>query len=305
MRHCICTIGSIEYGQHMINKTAIRHILIRCVPSSLYPAIRKFINSPKIVELTKKFGINFYTPTWNTVSKGQFKGIKLFFDTTNGVWEKEMLNGLYDKYFYDYLKKESLRGRIFFDIGAHIGYSTLTFASLVGSNGKVIAFEPNTYNYERLLLHVQENVSLQKRIHCENIAISNENGVHDFVFSTNIEDGTSSGSFLSSAHTILEKHSYEDQLGFKKAKVQTQSLDTYIKNAALIPDYVKIDVEGAEDQVIEGAKKLLQSKTTTFFIELHSIFSAYKVTQTLTSYHYTITLLHQENDGRCFIVAKR
>jgi len=52
------------------------------------------------------------------------------------------VNGVYEKFLTEVVKKEIKEGGVVLDIGSHIGYFTLIFARLVGKTGKVFAFEP-------------------------------------------------------------------------------------------------------------------------------------------------------------------
>jgi hypothetical protein len=75
-------------------------------------------------------------------------------------------------------------------------------------------------------------------------ALAAKNGKETFVFSRNIEDGSSSGSFLQSAHTHLQKSVYEADFGFVRRVVITKTLDSFIHSKGIVPDIIKIDVEG-------------------------------------------------------------
>lgn len=230
--------------------------------------------------------------------------MSMYLEEENEHWGKPVLAGKYDIYFFNALSKLPTKGKVIFDVGAHIGLSSLPFAKMVGSKGKVIAFEPNPANRERLLLNLERNPKLASAITIESLALSNVNGTQDFLFTENIEDGTSSGSFLSGAHTLMKRTVYEEELRFQKMKVTTQTLEKYCKAKSIVPDIIKIDVEGAEYLVIEGAKTILRKHKPTLFIELHSIFNGYKVTEQLLTMGYTISVLHEEKDGRCFIAAE-
>ena len=289
----------------MIDKAKVRSVLVGLTPPIVYPMLRTVLNSAAFTSLSKRLGVNFYSSTWNTIKKGKFKGISLFLDASKGsVWSKDVLSGAYDDYIFHYLKSSSLLGKTHFDIGAHVGITALCFAQLVGSKGRVVAFEPNTFNLERLYVNINRNTPLKKRIQVEPLALSNKNGKEEFTFSSNIEDGTSSGSFLSSAHTILDKDSYVNDFGFRKVQVKTITLDSYVQRTGLKPDSLKIDVEGAEIFVLEGAKQTLKKHHPMMFIELHSIYNAFRVAEMLVQMGYAMKLLHEERDGRCFIVAK-
>jgi FkbM family methyltransferase len=215
-----------------------------------------------------------------------------------------MIIGNHDYFFTDYLKKINLEGKIIFDIGAHIGFDTLFFAKAVGEKGKVYAFEPNTHNKERLDLIIEHNKHLSERIKTFDVAISNKKGTVDFIFTDRVDEGSSSGSFIDDAHTIWEKGIYEREVGFKRTAVKTVPLDE-IHGIGITdsPALIKIDVEGAEFLVVEGAKKLLKEKHPILFIEIHSIFNMLKVGADLRDLGYKIELLKEEEDGRCFIVA--
>lgn len=243
-----------------------------------------------------------YAPTWRKITEGELAGCNFFVDS-QGV-ASNMINGNHDSFFTNYLKKINLEGKIIFDIGAHIGFDTLFFAKAVGEKGKVFAFEPNIYNKERLDFIIKHNEHLSNRINTYGVAISNKKGNVDFIFTDRVDEGSSSGSFIDDAHTIWEKGIYEREVGFKRTNVQTISLDE-ISDLGIVesPSLIKIDVEGAEFLVIEGAKKLLKSKHPILFIEIHSIFNMLKVVEDLKELGYTIELLKEEADGRCFIAA--
>ena len=81
-------------------------------------------------------------PIWNTLDYDPLKGIKLFLDPS-GAWQKKMIDGSYDQFLFDRIKGKDLRGKVIYDIGAHIGYHSLYFARLVGSGGRVRSFEPS------------------------------------------------------------------------------------------------------------------------------------------------------------------
>ncbi len=262
--------------------------------SSIYPKLQKWAN-----RFLKK---DRFTPTWNTVQGGILKGRKIFVYST-GVW-KDMISGEYDEFFIDYLKKLDLKGKIVYDIGAHFGYSSMCFAELVGKNGKVIAFEPNIYNKKRFEYFLTENTDMEKIIEIHDTAISNKTGEEDFNFNDNLDDGTSSGSFIDSSHTFYEKDSYEKNLGYKKEKTKTVSLDSLQDIGINEPPFlIKIDIEGAEYLALEGGKQFLLRYKPILLIEIHSIFNMLKVGQVLHELNYKVELLKEEKDGRCFIAA--
>jgi len=200
------------------------------------------------------------------------------------------------------LKKNlDLNGKNILDIGAHIGYYTMCFSELVGNTGSVYAFEPNIFNVERMKLILSRNDELKSRIKIYDIAISDKTGDLEFNFSSNIDIGTSSGGFVKNAHTPFNEDVYKD-VGFKKMNVKTISLDRFIseKTKDIVPYLLKIDVEGAEYLVLEGAKSTIKKYRPFLLIEVHSIFNMFKICDFFYPLGYTIKLL---TESACFIIA--
>ena len=261
--------------------------------SPLYAHIRKFIS---------KLSQDKHVASWHTISAGELAGYELFVDS-HGMF-KEMIEGTYDTFFSDYLKKLSLEGKTVIDIGAHIGFDALFFAKAVGKTGKVYAFEPNILNKERLDLIINRNIDLSEQIKTFPIAISNKKGIEEFIFSSVVDNGTSSGSFIEESSTFWEKNIYERDIGFKRTNVETMPLNE-ISDLGIteLPALIKIDVEGAEYLVLEGGCELIKKSQPILLIEIHSIFNMFKVSESLKMLGYSMDLLKQESDGRCFISA--
>jgi FkbM family methyltransferase len=137
---------------------------------------------------------------------------------------------------------------VFFDIGAQAGYHTLIASDLVGPAGQVFAFEPAPRNVSHIRRHLALN-------HISNVSVV-ESAVAD-------RDGTmcfDEGSSLVSGHL--------SDTG--PLSVRVLSLDCEIIRGNLPePDFIKIDVEGAELKVLQGAVELLLRRHPTLFIETH------------------------------------
>ena len=238
---------------------------------------------------------------WHRIEGGGLTGREIFID---GTLHKEFVEGTYDKFFFDYLSRLDLHGKTVFDIGAHIGFHAMTFAQLVGDAGSVRAFEPNTFNRERLQLNLTKNPDLAKRIELYDVAVSDCEGEIEFNFSSNVDDGRSSGSFISGSHTPSPGEFYET-IGFNKVSIKTVSLDQVSASFGIqdAPYLIKIDVEGAENLVLDGGVNLIRKYKPIILMEIHSIFNMLKTCEFFGSVDYEIELLKEENDGRCFIAA--
>jgi FkbM family methyltransferase len=263
--------------------------------------IVKAVTPPVLLDLAKKIFLKKSVPRWNTVLKGVLEGRELYFDS---ALHKEFLDGTYDSFFWDYLGGLDLTGKTIFEIGGHIGYHALSFAELVGAKGKVYAFEPNPFNKERFMLNVSKNDDLAERIRLFDVAVSNNNVDTEFTFSASVDDGKSSGSFLKGAHTPHQANFY-DQVGFTKTVVRALRMDDFENHLGVEsnPYLIKIDVEGAENLVLNGGAGVIKKHRPIVLMEIHSIYNMLMTYEYFNDIGYSVNLLKEEIDGRCFISA--
>ena len=275
-------------------------------PFVFFPIVFKYFKKSKLYPRAKKLASRVlkktYTPSWRKIQGGPLKGREIYISTSQS-WDS-VIEGNYDDFFIDYLHKLNLKGKVLFDIGTHIGFNSLIFAEMVGKKGKVVAFEPNDYNRERFEYILTKNQDLASVIDIRKEAVADKSGTCEFVFTDNIEGGTSSGSFIESADTHMEKGIYEREIGFKRVNVPTISLDTLDSIGVHdIPYLIKIDVEGAEYLILEGGMNFIRKHHPILLIEIHSILNMLKVGDSLRNVNYVYKLLKEEPDGRCFIAA--
>ena len=142
-------------------------------------------------------------------------------------------------------------GMVAADIGAHMGFDTLLLARLVGPSGLVHAFEPDPANGRRLRRNCELN-SLHQVI-CHATAISDRNGIVSF----------------SASGTTTSHITEESEAG--SISVPTETLDEAMSRFANQPLHlVKLDVEGAEFKVLQGATRILREIRPAWLIEIHS-----------------------------------
>lgn len=245
-------------------------------------------------------------PRWSRVKAGPLAGGELFLDPdAPAYWEREMIEGNFDPFIYETLAGWGrAEGATFWDVGAHIGYHSLCFAALAGPRGRVVSFEPNPFNAARLRQHLERNADLAARVTLETCALSDSDGVASFEFSPEIDDGTSSGSHLSDAMAPGEAWEYAH---FKKTDVKTARADTLLAEGRLpAPGVMKVDVEGAEQLVLEGARELLRTARPLLFVEVHNISQMFHVQKLLHAAGYAMDILDAEHSSasRCFTVAR-
>ena len=139
------------------------------------------------------------------------------------------------------------------DVGAHVGLHTLMFSRRVGKTGRVIAVEPSPSSSGLLRCHLAWNDC--KNVSVIEAAVGNHEGVIEFSYRAGPTDP---GGFANSL-------AYD--IGGLKRHVSMTTLDAICKG--LLPDVIKIDVEGAELLVLEGAEELLACAAPTLVIAVH------------------------------------
>jgi FkbM family methyltransferase len=156
--------------------------------------------------------------------------------------------GFYERQESERIRETIHEGMVCLDIGANIGYFTLLLGALVGPRGTVIAYEPDPSNYQLLLRNVLHN-NYDKRVVCEQLALSNYSGTANF-----FRSAISSGMHTCSSLMQEQFPTYENP---EVITVPCMTLDDYFPLAEHIT-FIKLDVEGFELQVLEGATDFLE-----------------------------------------------
>jgi len=134
-------------------------------------------------------------------------------------------------------------GMTLIDVGANVGYYTLVGARIVGPRGAVHSFEPNTAIRDQLSANIRRNGFDNVTVHAE--AMTRHSGNVKFYLSASENSGTSS---------IVPGSGLKDE----GEDVPCLSLDDFAASLEPRPlDVLKIDIEGAELEVIEGGRRLL------------------------------------------------
>jgi FkbM family methyltransferase len=144
------------------------------------------------------------------------------------------------------------QGQTFFDIGANAGYYTILGSRLVGVSGRVVAFEPSIRNLHYLYRHVEVN----------------RTGNVD-VFSGGCAEKMSLELFSQGDNCATGRLRKDDDEN-AGAPVPVISIDLFVQRTGIVPDVIKIDVEGAELSVLKGAQAVLRSSKPLVFLSIHS-----------------------------------
>lgn len=243
------------------------------------------------------------TPVWSVISAGPLEGRQLLFPP-NPAWQG-ITAGNYEAFIFSTISEyKDFDSAVVWDVGAFIGYHALAFASLVGEHGRVITFEPNPHNVERIQQHLTKNPDLASRITLMTEALSDRDGEESFVFSPEPDLGSSSGSHIGGSLAPEEQDVYET---FERMVVPSVRADTLLRTGRIpTPSIIKMDVEGAELLVLKGGIEMLKVAKPLLLVEVHHIVAMFYVQRLLTNLGYEIEIVDEEHSpaSRCHIVAR-
>ncbi len=183
----------------------------------------------------------------------EFRGCRFFAGLDNKI-EASLLRG---KLGYDHANFTAAThfvrpGHVCFDIGANIGVYSVVMASLSGSAANVHAFEPVAHIRDRLM---------------RNIRLNGYTDLHVNAFALGAEAGSlemfqiKRGRFRGGTSTFVRNENIAN-LGegeFERRPVEIRTVDHYVAEAGLPRvDFVKIDVEGFELPVLQGAARTVE-----------------------------------------------
>ena len=161
------------------------------------------------------------------------------------------------KIFMTYVKP----GQIVFDVGTHFGYYSMLASRLVGQNGKVHGFEPTRETYKV----VYSNVGSKSNVTLNNLAAWSVETTLTFT-----DYGTQWSAFNSLYGAKLEE-SIVAKMNPKDYEVKTMSIDMYIQKSGAHPDFIKIDAENAEYDILQGMKNTLKKIRPTITLEVGDV----------------------------------
>jgi FkbM family methyltransferase len=150
-----------------------------------------------------------------------------------------------------FLRVKPQHGDVVLDVGAHIGTYTLRYSRLVGSEGAVIAFEPEPSNRRILRWNIRLN-------HAQNVTVRSE-ALGDFHGKGRLKLSAFTG-----VHSFTRTSDEIHQTG--EILVPIITLDELNLDRV---NLVKIDVEGYELEVLKGGEKMIKHFRPTMQIEVH------------------------------------
>lgn len=180
-----------------------------------------------------------------------------------------------------FLTKTCKEGMVVIDIGAHLGLMSVIIAKLIGKHGKLYSFEPTPKTFEILkkIIHIND---------CDNIvtpfnkAVSNFVGLVDFFVDEN--EGSNANSLVGRKDKIRSAQ-----------KIEVNTLDNCVAELKLEKlDLIKIDAEGSELDVLNGAKNTIENFKPILILAIHPSLiknngqSLEAIFDVLVNFNYTI-----------------
>ena len=205
---------------------------------------------------------------------------------------------------YHFIPKE---GDIVVDVGAHIGPYTIIASKRVGLGGKVVAIEADPGNFDLLSRNIGLN-KLSNVIALNYAAYSEEKKIKLYSPSGGGEESSSYTKY----NTIMLDRARDDE---KFVEVKANTLDYLLLSKNMIRqeekvNWIKIDVEGAEYEVLKGAKDILsKSSNVTLLIEIHNLSAGNVLYQPILEFlslrNFKIEFEKASESGERHIIARK
>jgi FkbM family methyltransferase len=217
-------------------KKQLLNYLVKLLPTQLLDRLQRSLPSNSFIN--KLMGMSVSDRDVKIV-QGIAAGLKF----NGGSGNPDFALGKYELPLQETLASYLKPGEVFYDIGANIGFFSILGAKLVSSKGKVYAFEPVPDNVARIHHNARLNNFSQITVIAK--AVSESTGEGELLLTKNI-----------GGHTLASADRPPDVQG--SMTVDLISIDDLIARGELTPpNLVKVDVEGAELDVLQGMKQTL------------------------------------------------
>jgi FkbM family methyltransferase len=167
-----------------------------------------------------------------------------------------------EEHIVEWISQLAGRGVTFFDVGAHYGWTALAAARCAGKAGRVVAFEACPVLLDILAHHKRANRLRQIEIVAKAVSNVDTDAVPFFLvnkglsFRNSLTIGASDTPFIADA----EKTTYQ---------VGSITLDRFVSDSGIVPEVIKIDVEGAELLVLQGGERVLERYHPDLILGVH------------------------------------
>ncbi len=169
-------------------------------------------------------------------------------------------------------------GDVVYDVGAHLGSLALGTARLVGSSGRVVAFDGDPENVERLRENSMRN-HLDSCIQVVHAAVWSHQSASAISFRRGKSQASQGGVESDGQRPVLADGEI--------IPVPVTTLDDFVAAGGPLPQLVKIDVEGGEYEVLRGGSTLFANHRPQIVVEVHHQEAAHKIAAWLDDFRYS------------------
>jgi|GEM_PF-2214550 len=187
---------------------------------------------------------------------------------TGAFYEQELLSS-----WFPYIEDS----KTILDIGANIGNHSLFWASSI-KDAQVYSFEPVHETYELLCKNIQEN-HLEDQVHAENYGVGEK---QSYASVKERVENNLGATTLEGSDVQTEDH------------IKIVSIDSFFTEDDILADFIKIDTEGWEMQVLHGMTQLLSLSHPTIWVEASST-SIYALWELMTKFGYVLADIRAYN----------
>jgi FkbM family methyltransferase len=144
---------------------------------------------------------------------------------------------------FDFLRANIKPGDVVFDIGAFLGTYALMEARWAGDSGRVVAFEPSSFSFAVLTRHMRMNGLAGTRVDARQAAVGRTAGSRELI--------------------TFDDEPYRNQIApatgpSNQVTVDALTVDAVSKELGRPPDWIRMDVQGLEFEVLEGARDAIR-----------------------------------------------
>jgi FkbM family methyltransferase len=244
------------------------------------PPVQRFLRSGVAGVLGRRF-LDRVAPAGSyevlAVRGGLLQGTLLKVDVRK---QRDMVAGVYEAEVQGALARHLSPGDVAFDVGAHLGFFTLLLSRLVGSDGRVVSVEADPFMGNNLEANLNRNDS-------ENVAV-----VKAAAGTVAIERRFSQGAGGGIGHLADDGD----------IAVAGTTLDLLAERFGK-PKLIKVDVEGAELEVLEGGSRLLAEHHPILVVEVHDCQIQDEAVALLSGLDYDISFVQDDPSRRQHLIA--
>ena len=232
-----------EYGRKKILKAFPK--LRPLVYYYFYELVKRIVTSPLII--TKEIN----------------PSLKMELDVSKKTQRQIYFFPQYEEPIRKYIGKTLRSEDVFIDVGANVGYYTMIASQIVGPKGKVYAFEPEASNFDRLTRHIR--INRFSNVYAYHGAVGAKPGRTKLYLNPLNEGGHSFHKhrrFFDSGRSISIEAGVKKFPDFKfEEEVEVVPLSSFVKDKKIQRiNLLKIDVEGAQMEVIKGMLEILNKQ---------------------------------------------